>query len=306
MYEKPEKKKYNQRILGENKRIPKVNDDVRMSGYGYVIIPNDVERDNYLDYVYKTGLCMIINSEDNEIFTGVKAPFHVIKELSFPVLSGERGDLVHWSTTFPQNIKTITGIHIKSRNPSLYKENVYYYNKKNGSYYYSSIIDLNNNSFLLSLINDEDENGILTIKSSGVKNTSAIILKQDGSGDFLFDSNFKLTSESNVKIVSGSEDESLNYFEIDLDSSTSTLNSSNILIGVEADEFAPKGETTKNRLDELADIIDSFLDIFITHTHPSNGTPASNVVDATNLKTTDLTELKNKISEILSKKVKIE
>lgn len=78
-----------------------------------------------------------------------------------------------------------------------------------------------------------------------------------------------------------------------------------IKLGKDSEEKALLGDTTKEKLENLLDNLDTFLDTFIQHTHPSNGAPAQNIAQATNIKT-QVGELKNSLDEILSEKVKLE
>ena len=83
MYNKKQKK-YGLRRAGAHKRhvFPSkrlcVGDPRHPIGVGYIIIPHDVDRDDYIKYVYQTGECMVITNT-GEVIKDAKIPDHVSK-----------------------------------------------------------------------------------------------------------------------------------------------------------------------------------------------------------------------------------
>lgn len=83
------------------------------NGYGYITIPTDMTREKYIKDFYRTGLCLLITTY-NEVKKRVSVPKHLIIDIEFPNIPGDRGSLVHWQRVPGTGQLVITGIHLLS------------------------------------------------------------------------------------------------------------------------------------------------------------------------------------------------
>lgn len=88
------------------------------------------------------------------------------------------------------------------------------------------------------------------------------------------------------------------------------MESKSIKIGKDASEWAAKGESTQNKIEEIWVAINSLNSAIASHTHTSGGpgSPTSPPITATNFTqgASDANSKKSKVKDILSGKVKIE
>jgi hypothetical protein len=81
-----------------------------------------------------------------------------------------------------------------------------------------------------------------------------------------------------------------------------------IKLGKNGDEPGVLGDTLKGKLDDILEKLDNTHQILISHTHPTNSGPSGPPVQAAQFSQvkTGLSEIKSSLTEILSKKVKID
>lgn len=80
------------------------------NGFGYIIIPDDIERDAYIRSVNEKALLMIVTSE-NQVIKNVNIPKHILIDLTFPEKVGEIGQMIHWMSIPKTNQLVLTGIY---------------------------------------------------------------------------------------------------------------------------------------------------------------------------------------------------
>lgn len=172
--------------------------DRAVNGFGYTIIPNDLDRDAYLLQVYQTGRVMIITS-DNEIWKDVLVPNHLIDDLTFPQNAGEYGDLISWSSAIQFNQVQITGKYNKPGQFHPYLENVAV--KRYPSPH--SVVRVVNGNIPSYSISVEGERGEIEFKSKSAENTSAVSIKSDGTIQLTADERLRAIVENEVEFTVG-------------------------------------------------------------------------------------------------------
>lgn len=81
-------------------------------GSGYVIIPSDVNREDYIKFAYQTGRVIIVEDFGN-IIKDVLVPIHIIRDIVFPTSPNQRGSLVSWHNIPVTNQVIVTGVLLK-------------------------------------------------------------------------------------------------------------------------------------------------------------------------------------------------
>lgn len=200
------KKVYKQ--IGQSK-IVGVGDDRPVVGFGYMIIPSDLDRSQYLRRFYRTGLAMIVTSF-NEVVKNVKVPTHLLQEVQFPKISGEYGSLVSWSNVATSNQMIISGIYQSPGQMHVGKEGVWKTVRSvSGQGTISTTIDLNTKTKIVSSKNDEGVDGGLTFVSRSEVGSARFSLYNNGTSKLEVDDNFDLFAENKVEVRVGSENSSV-------------------------------------------------------------------------------------------------
>lgn len=102
----------------------------------------------------------------------------------------------------------------------------------------------------------------------------------------------------NIKTKTGNE-----YILIAKDKTT--IDSKEIILGSKGEYRAVKGEVNNDNLEAICEKITDLVNLFISHTHPSDSTPANNVAQAANL-ALEIETLKTEFEKSLSDKVKLD
>jgi hypothetical protein len=170
---------------GPNKSI-KIGSARDVSGFGYITIPEDIDRDAYIRSVRETSLIMITTAS-SQVIKNVHVPNHIIGSLIFPEKPDIAGQRVHWINVPKSNQLVITGIHQQT--------DEFRTNNEENSFIDSQVINSNiitiskvftdNFHYLISLLNQTSDSGQVAIKaaSNAVKEIKQSILTLKANGD---------------------------------------------------------------------------------------------------------------------------
>jgi hypothetical protein len=177
------------------------------SGTGWIIIPVDIDRSEYIRKVYETGYCMIL-TDANYPLREVAIPKHIIRELIFPVRAEDRGSLISWVSTPKYDQVIIFGILQEPAGSSPYREGSLVDELDSDDTRVSRVMSIKDKSYTVSIISDEQDKGGFGVKVQGGDKTTSISFNLDGSADIKSDDilNIFAENELNIKIAS-KEDE---------------------------------------------------------------------------------------------------
>lgn len=128
------------------------------NGYGYVTIPSDTTRDSYLKDFYRTGLCIILTTY-NETKRRVSIPKHLINEIEFPNIPGDKGSLIHWQRVPGTGQLVVTGIHLTTVEFTSSSETQRVDTKSKDGSVISVIKNLELNGYSVTVVGNEDKPG---------------------------------------------------------------------------------------------------------------------------------------------------
>tara|TARA_R110000772_G_C13310332_1_gene440682 strand:- start:76765 stop:77664 length:900 start_codon:yes stop_codon:yes gene_type:complete len=192
----------------ENGKILNLSPEGRpSSGTGWIIIPVDIDRGEYIRKVYETGYCMIV-TDANYPLREVAIPKHIIRELLFPLQTGDRGSLVSWVSTPKYDQVIIFGILQEPAGSSPYREGSLVDELDSSDTRVSRVMSIKDKSYTVSIISDEQDKGGFGVKVQGGDKTTSISFNLDGTADIKSDDILNIFSENefNIKIAS-KEDE---------------------------------------------------------------------------------------------------
>jgi hypothetical protein len=178
--------------------------DRPINGFAYTVIPNDIDRGDYIKLIHQTGYIMVITS-DREIFRDVKVPNHLIDSLIFPEQPGEYGQLVSWSVAKQHNQLFITGIYTKPGQFHPYLENIHVTRFPSKSHEITVSADGNAPAYIISVRDNGQGNGSLILKSHSQSGVSQITLDANGVGMFEFDDTLITSVEKRLDIEVGQQ-----------------------------------------------------------------------------------------------------
>ena len=191
-------------------------------GFGYVIIPNDIDRDTYIKSVYFTGYCMIV-TQFNEVIRNVVVPDHVIQEIDFPAIPDEYGSLISWTNQPKTNQVVIVGKLRPPGGSELYQEHTYRsirsLNDGKAHIQMSDIRNLNTRSWVLSLMNDKETIGQMVFKASSGDKSSSLALKANGDVDLNSDNDANVQIENQIQVNIGSTPDKISTLTLNQDGS---------------------------------------------------------------------------------------
>jgi len=292
-----DRKKYYSRNTGSQKRnlFPSKRLGVGESrppiGVGHIIIPPNIDRDDYIKYAYQTGEVMIITNT-GEVIKDAKIPHHIVREIIFPKESIERGSLIYWNNVPLLNQVIVSGILYSPGQMYPYSEDtkVRGYIQKDIDNEWIESWDSPSCRLLWDVYANEggtlDEEQGISLKARSPKYISEMKLSVSGIAEIYGDSLSTLKSEDKVKIQVGSRESDteteitkleidrsgiLSYLDrygntIGIDGNNGSMNLSiektivmdageEIKLGENATESAVLGDTLVNVLGNLIDAI---------------------------------------------------
>jgi len=297
--------------------------DRATSGFAYIIVPSDTDRESYIQYVYRTGFAMVITPY-NDIIKDVKIPRDKIQYLEFPLEAGEYGSLIHWCNIPVTNQVVATGIHARPGEFYPYKEGLYV--EDVGTDSCSISVTRNVKQFLRSVTisNDFDQDGGLhyTAKSSGENGALCRVrLLCNGNIDMYADNEIIVKADKKLHIQIAHKDDEKCTLTIDengdflyedrhknsikLEKDKATIESKEINLGKDATEWTVKGQTLKTELEKVKSRVDLIIKAIQTALVAS-GTPDSGAAFKANMISILGAAVSEDFSGILSDKSKVE
>ena len=242
------------------------------AGVGYLIVPNDLDRDTYVRYCFNTNTISIA-LENGGILNNVQCTKSVIQQLEFPLTSKEIGNQVVWVDQEALGYPVIVGVLLRADQVTDLSEHQTSHRRvtENGS---SEILVDGKNPFII--INSDslkDSGGDIYIVSKNTGQTSKININSSGEIN-LSSQNIQasISNELNVVIRDSLQDDKIttinytkgkgfNYLDecdnqIEVIDGKINIVSDNINIGGDnASESILLGDTTVSMIDKILEIL---------------------------------------------------
>lgn len=259
-------------------RFQRKKQDFLPTGIGYVIIPSDVDRNQFISTCMSTESVSIF-TEEGGIFHNVKVPSSVLQQIDFPdgnvvVL----GSAVLYVSHSKQGIPIVTQILSKGDEARLLKYKEWRLHR-----------NLNNNSALLSGRGDKGDI-VMAVNSeeSGGGNILISVRQVSGNGNLIMD----VQGDGSFNM----RDLKINLTELlQIDNKNTYIQSTeSIYLGKESLEWGVMGETLKSMLEDLMTILTNAK--VLTQIGPQPFMPPTPI---------EIGKWKVKLSDILSDLVKV-
>lgn len=160
--------------------IRNLDTGIGSAGVGFVVVPAEVDRLQYIEDCYRTNTLTINGGKGYGYFSGVHADTSVMQNITFPTDETNRGTPVIWVKDAISQLPVIVGV--------LRKQNEYYalserqYRLRRGTDDKRNVelfIDGNTTSLDITLVGDKDEPSSVDIKLSSANADSVFNLSSD-------------------------------------------------------------------------------------------------------------------------------
>lgn len=275
---------------------------IGQSGIGYIVVPDDNTREEYINYCYRQCTVTIDGGYGYSFIENVPIPLNLLQKIKFPMKSNEVGSRVYWVRENTFNRPVIVGIlnDLYTPNDMVAGQNRYV-QEINGNVVeifmdaLTSTMNIKvsgseNTPSKINVISNTNENSEINVTSSGKVKINAKNLIVEAFKDAVFslkrNSSRELlkieSNETQLHLIDQFENEiTLKNGEIDIVSKKINHN--------KGDEPMVLGNTLKGI---LSDLIDAILAMTMVSPSGQTSTPTNAI---------QFTEIKSKLNNILSK-----
>lgn len=278
--------------------ISKIN-SMTYVGIGYVIIPTDVNKDEYIQYCYLNESVSILPETGGVCYNNVKVSVNCLNDIEFPE-KDNFGSCVVYLLHPTQKIPIIIGVISKHNESVSLNYKLFKLFKSKGNNSVSVCGDGSNGNLMINVVSEEQDGGQIVIDVNHYNETGVLRLRVKGD-IFILTKNIEIEVSGNFKIKS--KNFSLESDEFLLDSKKSTIKgkklsilNNSVEIGENNLQSAVMGETLKNN------IINPLIETLKTFSMIVSG-PAAVVSPETIAK---LKPIQESLDNLLSNKLKIE
>lgn len=158
--------------------IVKVDTGVGSGGVGYLVVPEEIDRVQYIEDCYRTQTVSINAGEGYGYFNAVRCPQNVLENLKFPT-ENNRGTPVLWIKDGMSHLPVIVGWLRKEGDYYALGENQWRTSRGNDKRNVEVFIDGNTSTLQINVLGDEEEPANVQIKLSSQNNDSVFNLSSD-------------------------------------------------------------------------------------------------------------------------------
>lgn len=183
-------------ILG----IRNLDTGIGTAGVGFVVVPSNIDREQYIKDCYRTNTLSINGGIGYGIFNGVHADNDVMQNITFPTDEENRGTAVVWVRDSISQLPVIVAVLRKQSEYYNLSENQYRLKRHNTdkTRVVELFVDGDTSDFELTVIGDKKQPARVNIKLSSQNKDSVFTLSCDN--EINVSSDKKITLESNEQI----------------------------------------------------------------------------------------------------------
>lgn len=262
----------------------------RNSGIGYIMLPTDLDRDEYIKTCYRTGTVSIIGEEGFDVAHRVRIGKIAIQLIDFPLTPKDLGSGVFWVKLSNQEEPIVTEV-LFNQAEGIDNEEGDFTISKGTLDSNSSFLLTRDGKYLISVSSNKDGAAVVDISSVSENETGLINVFSNGILNVSSTKETNLKSNGVIRVQGTNEDES-ELSEIVIENGKVTTLSEEIIHN-SGDEPMVLGDT-------LADFLTDFVD------EVSRITTLTTIGTQPIINIAQITALKQKIEAIKSKKSKLE
>lgn len=191
--------------------IRNLDTGVGSAGVGFVVVPSEVDREQYISDCYRTNTLTINGGKGYGYFSGVHADINVMQNIKFPTDETNRGTPVVWVKDAVSQLPVIIGVLRKQNEYYSLAENQYRVGRGTETRNVEVFIDGTTTALQVTLLGDKDEPANVDIKITSENKDSVF--------NMFCDNEINITSEKTINITANQK-ASLNITEKGKDKAT--------------------------------------------------------------------------------------
>lgn len=153
---------------------------IGQSGVGFVVVPDDDKREDYINDCYRTMSVTINGGYGYGYISNVKILGDVLQQIKFPLKSTERGTAVFWVRENFTNRPIIVGVIPEGNYTNLLNEGQGRYVQQVGEKVVEIFEDATNGVLNISVVSDAEHPANVRIKASSGTTESVLEVESDG------------------------------------------------------------------------------------------------------------------------------
>lgn len=275
------------------------------TGYGYVVVPQNVDKDEYINDCYLRERVCILTDQGGSMVKDCYITKNALRDIEFADITENKnktGSAIVFVTDTYNNKPTIIGVLSKEDETQFLNPHLFKQEKKYGKKSVSIEGDAKNGVLSIN-VEDNDDLGVLNVSVKG-KTGGKINIKCQGDSNFHSDGNTNISSIGNVNVntynkATGQINCSLSITDSNIELSPKTV----LKIGTGASPM-PRGDKNAEVLNDIQTILSDLNTKLTTYTTAqtaaSTGTLAPLAAGYTQLGL-DLVDMVSDIADLISK-----
>lgn len=154
--------------------IRNLDTGIGSAGVGFVVVPSEVDRVQYINNCYRTNTLTINGGKGYGYFSGVHADINVMQNIKFPTDEENRGTPVVWIKDAISQLPVIVAVLRKQSEYYYLDENQYRLKRGTETRNIEIFIDGNTAGLDITVLGDKDEPANIDIKLSS-ENTDSVL-----------------------------------------------------------------------------------------------------------------------------------
>lgn len=288
-----------------NKLLESISNKINSMAYagiGYIIIPTDVNKDEYISNCYLNETVSIYPESGGISYNNVKVSVNCLNNIEFPEDGEIFGSCVVYLLHPTQKIPIIVGVLSKMDESITLNYKLFKLMKSSGGNNVSITGDGSNGNLMINLLSESEEGGQLIIDVNNYSNTGVVKLRVTGN-IFIISKNVNIKAKEKINLEAKEISVKSDKMEVDvkdviLKGESVKFYNDIVEVGDKDLQFSVLGETLK---DEIIQPLISTLKTFSIVV--SNFGPTTVISPET---LTKLIQIESKLQKLLSSKLKIQ
>ena len=159
----------------------KLNGSSEPISFGFIVIPNGVDRDLYVETCLRTGRVSVMGN-GGVFFRDVYITNEVLANIEFPSKENEQGSAVVLASTPYDGIPIVIGSYCRNDQSPMWKENTFQFRKTVGNVTASLMVNPSDNTIMVSI--NSPEKASVSVRSTG-SSESEVNVESTGSVNVL-------------------------------------------------------------------------------------------------------------------------
>lgn len=145
-------------------KVRKLNGSSEPISFGFIVIPNGVDRDLYVETCLRTGRVSVMGN-GGAFFRDVYITNEVLANIDFPSKENEQGSAVVLASNPYDGIPIVIGSYCRNDQSPMWKENTFQFRKTVGNVTASLMVNPSDNTIMVSI--NSPEKASVSVRSTG-------------------------------------------------------------------------------------------------------------------------------------------